>query len=280
MNELEKEIKRLSNLKNFKNKTTSEISKIARIGLWKKQLNIKSNYEKDNAKLAEEKLDSYFANYQIETFDQVQNLADLIFEEITKDIIQKSINKILADGTNKFSVAKDLDSLHDVEDRIWKLKEKIGISSNKKKDDFSALQELKNKFKTYISFNRNEFTLYMPYTCSSCKKEDIQPILLRRKVKDFNVLKHPMFSGRFWFNRRGIESVKQGIMTRELYAWLFNTSVQYVDWALENEQTIVKLDDVDQEEIEKFIENNPFLKEQHIPVKLLEIYDKIGDKND
>lgn len=269
--DLQKEINRLGNLKQNKGKDSVTIEKLARTSLWKKQIDIKKRFtNKEDKIFADDSLNAYLENYDIQTFDQVQNIADLVFEEVIKHQTQDSINKILSDKSNEKSPNKLIETLHDIEDRIWKLKEKIGISSNKKKDDASALEQLKEKFKTYIPFNRNEFTLYAPYKCSGCNKEDIQPLLLRRRVKDFKVLKHPMFSGRFWYNRRGIEAVKQGLMSRELYAWLFYTSVQYVDWAIENEQTIVKIDGVEQAEIEKFITENPHLKETHIPQNILE----------
>jgi len=43
-------------------------------------------------------------------------------------------------------------------------------------------------------------------------------------------LAHPFFSGRFYYNRRGMELVKAGIWSKEQYAFVFQTSVKYVDW--------------------------------------------------
>lgn len=120
----------------------------------------------------------------------------------------------------------------------------------------------------YIAFNRNEFTLYSPIICQKCGEKDVQPILLRRRVKDFDVLKHPFFSGRFYYNRKGMALVKTGIWTKEQYAWVFETSVKYVDWCLEHENDIIELSDVDQQEINDFINSKEYLKEQKIPENL------------
>jgi len=267
-NVLSREIKRIKNLKQNKNKDTSIIEKQAQKNLWIKQANISERFKSSEDKtLAEKIFGDYLENYVFDAWSDVQNVADLVFEEITKLKIQIQISEITADKNIKFIPDKLIDSLHKVEEKIYELKEKAGIAGGKVKEDLSALQEYEKKLKVYIPFNRNEFTLWSGYKCASCGNKDTQPLLIRRRCdkNKFDVLKHPFFSGRFWYNRRGMKLVKEKIWTKEQYAWVFQTSVQYVDWCLENEHKIVEIDEVEEEKIKEFINNKTYLKEEKIP---------------
>ena len=261
--DLKNTIKKFSKMKQYKDKDPSTIEKVARISLWKKQIDIKSRYpkSKDDQQTAEKILDSYLQNYAITSFDQVKNLADLVFEEVMKHRTQVDISKISADDSNLFISDKLIDNLHKIEERIWKIKEKVGIFSDNKKDDLTALEDLKKKFAVYIPFNRNEFTLWSGYTCSGCGKKDVQPLLLRRRVKDFEVLKHPAFSGRFLYNVEIMNDVRDGKITKEMAGRYLKTSPHYIDWALENEFKIIHIDNIEQSEVDDFIDANPFLKD-------------------
>lgn len=261
---LESEIIRIKNLKQNRKKDIAVIEKMARYALWKKQIDIGGRFTlKEDQKLAEDLLDNYIENYNISTFNDMQNVADLVCEETLKTKLQKDINKITSQDTSNFIPDKLIKSLHEVEDRIWVLKEKIGITSKTKQDDLSTLQQLQERMDVYIPFHRNEFTT----VCAGCGK----PLLLRRRCgKDnWENLKHPMFSGRHWYNRRAMALVKNGLITKEIYAWIFHTSPSYVTWCIENEHKIVEIDNVAQEDIEKFIRENPYLKDEIIPSKLL-----------
>ena len=270
MNDIQKEIKRLSNLVQNRNKDKSSLEGQARINVWKKQINIKSKFENiEEQNLAEDNLDAYLNNYVFQDFSDVQNVADLVYEEILKNRLQKEIDSIVNNEKTKFVPDKLIDSLHSIESRIWELKEKVGITGKKEQDDLSALEEQKKKFKLHIAFNRNEFTFWSPFICKKCGAKDAIPTLMRRRVKNFDALKHPMFSGRFYFNRRGIELVKHSIWTKEEYAFVFNTVVKYVDWCIENEIKIIEIDGVEEAEIEKFINERPYLKKENVPEKIL-----------
>jgi len=118
---------------------------------------------------------------------------------------------------------------------------------------------LKKKFKTYIAFNKNEFTLWSPIICKKCGAKDIQPILLRRRVKDFKALKHPFFSGRFLFNAAIMDDVESEAITKEQAAKYLQTSVKYIEWAIENRYKIVEIDNVPKEEVDEFIDDKPYL---------------------
>jgi len=270
MNDLQKEINKLSNLKNYKNSDKSALERIAQINVWKRQANITDKFKESKQKeLAEKFFDNYLNNYEFSDYNDIQNVCDLVYEEVLKQSIQNDIDKIMSDENSKFVPDKLIQSLHSIEERIWILKEKAGIVGKKEQEDLTALQEYEKKLKLYIAHNRNEFTAWLPVNCTQCGSKDVQPILLRRRVKDFELLKHPFFSGRFWYNRRGIELVKADIWTKEQYAWVFHTSVKYVNWCLENEHKIVEIDEVEEKEIQAFINDTSYLKQEKITKEIL-----------
>jgi len=273
MNDLQGEVKRLRNLKNYKKYNNSSLERVARINLWKKQANIKSNYENSEDKIiADQFFNNYLSNYDMNDFNDVQNVVNLVFEEVMQQKIQKQIDKTLCDTSKSYVPDKTIQSLHSIQERIWTLKEKIGIVGTKEVSDLTALQELEKKQKIYIAFNRNEFTFYGPIPCKDCGSTNVAPFLIRRRCnkENFDTLKHPFFAGRFYFNRRGIELVKENIWTKEQYAWVFQTSVKFVDWCIKNEHKIVEIDGVEDKEIQEFINNTDYLRKENIPEKILD----------
>lgn len=254
-NSLANEKRKLSNLKNYKNKSESEIEQIAQINCWKKQLAIADRFDKnDEKKLSENLLDNYFDNYTFANYNQVSLLGTLIYEEVLLNRVEKSINTVTKDETNKFVPDKAITALHEIQDRIAQLKENLGISKSKEKDDLTALETLQKKFSVYIPFNRNEFSLVTP----CCGKM----LLLRRRVKDFDVMVHPYFSGRYWYSPRIINDVIAGILTKEQAAKYLYTSSEYIQWAIDNRNKIVSIDSVDQKVVDEFVASNPFLKDK------------------
>jgi len=272
MSDLQNEIKRLSNLKNYKNYDKSALERIAQINVWKRQAKIEEKFaETDQKELAKQFFDNYLDNYEFSDYNDISNVCDLVYEEVLKQRIQAEIDKIVNDKNTKFVPDKVIESLHKIESRIWALKEKAGIVGKKEQNDLTALQELEKKFKLYIAHNRNEFTFWAPEKCKDCGSINVQPVLIRRRCnkENFEILKHPFFSGRFLYNRRGIELVKANIWTKEQYAWVFHTSVKYVNWCLENEHKIVEIDEVEEKAIEEFINETSYLKQEKIPNEIL-----------
>ena len=253
MNDIQNEIRRLQNLRQNKKKDISEIEKIAKNNIFKKQLNIENKFsKKEDKELAKHSFNNYLSNYTIDSFSDAQNVCDLIFEEIMLQKTQKDIDKILSDESNKYPPVKQIDSLHTIQERIWDLKEKIGISSDNKETDLSALEALEEKLKVYIPFNRNEFSV----VCKSCG----EMLLLRRRVKDFECLKHPAFSGRFLYNYEIIQDVKNGKITKEMGARYLRTSPKYIDWCIENEGIKITIPDVSDSDINSYLDANPNLR--------------------
>lgn len=262
--DLNKEIKRVSNLIQYKNASKATIEKIANLNIWKRQIDIESKFiSKEDKELAKKLFDDYLNNYEFDSFSDINTLADLIFEEVLKFNLQNQINKIASDESNKFIPEKTISSLHDVEERVLKFKDKLGINKqDENKDDLTALQMLEKRFDKYIEFNRNEFT----FVCPDCG----QPTLIRRRCnkENFDIFKHPFFCGRFYYNSRGMSLVKAKIWTKEQYAWVFHTHPDYVEWCLKHEIEIPDVEDFSKEEIEEFISKNPFLRKDKIPENL------------
>jgi len=261
MTNIEKEIKRLSNLRQNKNKELFELENQARINVWKKQLNIEDRFsENKEKKLANSLLENYLQNFMFEDYNEILLLGDLIYDEILLIRSKDAINKVFDDENNRCVPTKSIEILHQIEDKILDKKIKLGIVKSKDKDDLTALEALQKKFEVYIPFNRNEFTLWLKSTCSKCQHEEVHSYLLRRRVKDFDFLKHPAFSGRFLYNYAIFDDVKKGLITKEQAASYLRCSVFYIDWVLKNEMKIISIGNVSQERVDDFVNKTPYLR--------------------
>ncbi|MHA2012790.1 MAG: hypothetical protein ACTSWG_10525 [Candidatus Helarchaeota archaeon] len=261
---MKSDVKRIYNrfkkLKQYKDKSKEFIVNKAQLEVWKKQVDIESKFLKDTDKDYAKKLfNDYISNYEFDSYSDLNTLADLVYEEVLKKNIQRQVNEVYSDESNNYVPDKLIKSLHDTEERVLDLKTKlkIGVDDNKEEDELTALEKLKKRFFKYIPFNCNEFTM----VCSSCG--ELQ--LLRRKTKNFKVLKHPFFAGRFYYNRRAIELVKAGVISKEVYAFILNVNVEFVTWCLEHEDEIPKIDGLTQQEVKEFIQKLPYLKKEKIP---------------
>ena len=263
MNEIEKEIKKLSSLVQYRKKDKSIIEQKARINVWKRKLQIENRFNSTEEKaLAKELLDNYLDSYSFTSYNDIQNIGDLVFEETVKIRLQKQIDKFISDNKPQF-VDKTMTMLHSIEERMWELKERVGIGVKKEQSELTALQELQKKFKIYQSFNRNEFTFYAPIVCNKCGEKDVQPILIRRRCnkEKYDVLIHPAFSGRFLYNKEIFKDIKEGKLTKEQGARFQRTSVKYIEWVLKNENKIININGVEKENLDEFIDNNPNLED-------------------
>jgi len=237
---IQSEIKKLSKLKQYKDASEEQLQKMAQKNIVLSDLANSGNFiddkEKNQAKKCFEK---YLEAHDFETYSDLSTLSMLVFNEILIGRIQNTINECTTKDGKTYINDKLVKSLHEAENQVLSLKTKLRIDKEEKADDFTALQLLKKRFHEFIQFNKHEFTLSVPYECSSCGKSDIKMILVRRRVKDFTAIDHPMFSGRFWYSKVGIEMVKSGKLSKEDYAAIFSTSVDYVTWCLDNEGRII-----------------------------------------
>lgn len=238
---VQNEIKKLSKLQQYKNTEEASLEKIAQKNIVLRELVDSGNFIDDTEKkLAKKMFEAYLEQNSFESYSDLSTLSVLVYNEVLSGRVQKSIN----DCTNKDGKAyisdKLLKSHADLTNQILHLKTKLGIDKEQKVDEFTALQLLKKRFHNWIQENKNEFTISVPYTCSGCGKDDVKLVLLRKRVKDFEAIDHPHFSGRFWYNKVAMEMVESGRLSKEEYAKIFATSVDYVNWALQNKGRIIQ----------------------------------------
>jgi len=237
---LKSSIKKLSKLKQYANASEEQLEKLAQKNVVLSELVTSGNFLNDKEKKqAKQCFEKYLEAHDFETYSDLSTLSMLVFNEILVCRIQGTINDSTTKDGKCYINDKLVKSLHEAENQVLNLKTKLGIDKEEKEDEFSTLQLLKKRFEAWVNENKNECTLYVPYECQGCGKQDVKPVLLRKRVKDFEVLEHPMFSGRFWYSKVAIDMVKSGKLTKADYAKIFSTSVDYVNWCIENEGKIL-----------------------------------------
>jgi len=243
---LKLEIAKLKRQVQYKNADNDVIEKIAQKNVVLQDLVESGNFiDEAEKKLAKKMFEAYLEQNSFESYSDLSILSVLVYNEVLSGRVQKSINDSTDSKGKAYISDKLLKSHSDLTNQILHLKTKLGIDKEVKTDEFTALQLLKKRFHQHIQENRHEFTLSVPYTCS-CGKSDVKMVLVRRKVKDFTAIDHPHFSGRFWYNKVAMDMVKAGQLSKEEYAAIFSTSVDYCQWCLDNEGRILpttKMDD-------------------------------------
>lgn len=234
---LQKEITKLKNLPQYRTKSDEFLAEKATANLKKKtQADITDRFEdKDEKKYAKTLYDAYLEAYPFVTsFSDLQSLADLVYEEIIKLRIEKQINASKNDKTGETFVSqKSVEALHEIQNQISVLKTKLGIDREEDTNkELTGLQELQKRFHMHIQKYKNEFEC----KCASCGSM----LLLRRRVKDFDVLVHPHFAGTTLYNKPLLDLVKAGVITKEQAAPVLDTSPHMIQWQLEHENDILK----------------------------------------
>ncbi len=257
ISDLQKEIKKLSKLRQFTNKPEDYIKKIAQKNVTLRDLiecgNFADATEKKRAKSIFEK---YLETKDFTDFSDLSTLAMLVYNRILVERIQTTINSQKDGKGNFFLNDKLAKSLHDAEDQVLSLEKKLGLDCvSAEESDLTALQRAKKQFHMHIQFNRAEYST----VCSNCGF----PLLLRRKCdkKFWDVIKHPFFSGRWYYNYKAMQDVKNGKLTKEQYADYFHTSVDYVNWCLKNEGMILAINDIPKKDMQKFMNEKWYLKD-------------------
>jgi len=217
--EIEKEANRLRNLASLKKLNDEEIYKKAFTNIKVKDFQLNHDFldsgEEASAKLLYSK---YLESYEFDNVSDFSTLGDLVVNEIQKKRIETSIGAYYEKQRNKenaksFVPDKLLKTKQELENHILILKKRLGIDREDiKQDDLTALQTLQQRFEKYIQENKHEFTT----ACSKCGNL----LLLRQRVKDFDVLQHPWFIGRWFFNYEILTDVKYGKLSKE-DAWRY-----------------------------------------------------------
>lgn len=268
--EILSEIIKLKNLKQYENSTLSddEFFRMAKINILVRDF--KANplfyYETDvedkvtgkknreqskkskvDQKLAEEKFKAYLQKYEFENESDLDTLRSLIFNEVYEQRIQRQINGIIAEDKDGLPNKNLTEQLTEVQNQKLELKVKLGIDKEESGDrELNVLQKLQVRFDKHIEENREEFSI----ACGCCG----EMLLLRRRVKDFDSMKHGWFSGRFFFNLPLIKLVKNGTLTKEQATEVLmgagmggdtqtkqqDYSNDYIEWCLKNLGEILK----------------------------------------
>lgn len=210
-NEIEREISRLSNLKQHKGLAPEELEPIARLKIEIRKFKANPLFpDKKEQEMAETRFKEYLENNEIDNASDIDNLKSLIFNEIFEIRIQKQLNEMTIPNER---LTKQLVSIQDQKNG---LKLRLGIDKkDNEQNDLSALQLLQKRVKKYINENKNEFSLWIPWTCEKCGYKDIEPYLIYKRVKDFQTMPHGWFAGRYLFNYEIIKDVKDGKITKE-----------------------------------------------------------------
>ena len=242
LDDLAKEINRISNLKNYKSLSKDDITQIANNNLKLKAFKDKKLFYYDDPNnlgkqhpqsikeevLSEEKFKYYISKYNIDTISDLDNLSSLIFWEILGYRFQSEINKFSAEG--KFPPDRLTTQLQETQEKEAELKIKLGIDKKDISDNqLTVLQQLEKRFNVWLEENRNECTLDVPMICEKCNHEAKYSYLLRKRVKDFDVLKHPWFAGRWFFNLPVLKFVKQGILTKQQAAEILSNASENIN---------------------------------------------------
>ena len=237
---IKNEITKLKKLVQYRKVDDAVVEKVAQKNVVLRELVEGANLiDDDEKKLAKKIFDYYLESNSFENYSDLSTLSVLVYNEILAGRVQKSINGCVGKDGKSFISDKMLKAHSDLTNQILHLKTKLGIDKEQKVDEFTALQLLKKRFAQHILENRAEHTLWVPYTCSSCGKSDVESHLLRLRVKDYEVLKHPFFSGRFLWNSEIMKDVEDKVITTEQAARYLKTSPDYIKWALENKGRIV-----------------------------------------
>jgi len=234
------EMSKLKRLVNFKNVDTTVLEKAAQRNVVLRDLISSGNFIDDKEKdLAKKIFENYLSKLDFENFSDLSTLSMLVYNEVLAGRLQRTINDSSTKDGKSYVSDKLIKSLSDLTNQILSLKLKLGVDADKKEDEFTALNLLKKRFHQHIQENKAEYTLWVPYTCSSCGKQDVEGHLLRLRVKDYDVLKHPFFSGRFLWNSEIMNDVENKVITPEQAARYLKTSTDYISWALQNKGRIL-----------------------------------------
>jgi hypothetical protein len=234
------EIRKLSKLKQYKDASQEQLEKLAQKNVVLSELVNSGNFiDEKEKKQAKQCFEKYLEAHDFESYSDLSTLSMLVFNEILVGRIQSTINECTTKDGKTYINDKLVKSLHEAENQVLSLKTKLRIDKEEKVDEFTALQLLKKRFHNWIQENKNECTLAVPFTCQGCGKEDVKMVLLRKRVKDFEELEHPFFSGRFTYNEEIINDVEKEIITSEQAARYLKVSKDYIVWCLQNKGRIL-----------------------------------------
>lgn len=226
--ELEQQIKRLRGLTQYRNKTEDELTEIAKEKVFEHSIDLSGAYiDVKEKKLAKELLRRYLDDFDIDTVSDKNTLQQLIELEIIHNRLQKILNK--AHKNNQATPLNMVDTIHKNINEITLLKDKLGISKDKRSkdqvDSFKSIEILKEKFKRWRSENQASRTLACPH-CSRI-------FLLKIRTDIWEAQKHPFFKDKVLYNKHLMELYHTKKITRHDVALILESSDDYIDWMID-----------------------------------------------
>lgn len=181
--------------------------------------------EKVEKKSAKKLFDDYRKNYSIDTLSDLQLLEALVYREVIQIRYKKKIEDVSKSKTVKEAniIPKNLlEYLDDNLEHILTLKEKLGLFSEDKKDEYKAFEVLEKKFDIWKKNHLEERKV----TCPHCSKI----FFLNIRTDKFKENKLELFKNKVLCNEHLWVCYKDNKITKEDMAKVLNVSPDYIDW--------------------------------------------------
>jgi hypothetical protein len=229
--ELEKIIKQLKTLKQYKDLPDEELEKVAQTKLTEKELDEDLDIEdmfidKTEKKEAKILIKKYLDTYSLASPSDRNTVKQLVFLEVFNNRLQRELNEYYKEGQP--TPVKTVESLHSNLNKITELKDKLGLSKDKKEksqnDSYAVMDTLFKKWKIWREENQGGRTGICPH----CGKM----FRLKIRMDAWEMQKHPFFKDRVLANKPLMMIYKEGRITKQDVASILGVSLDYVDWMI------------------------------------------------
>lgn len=196
----------------------------------KKKLNYKfqgSGLNKEAKKWAKKRFEEYIEHYHFEKLSNLQLLEELVFREALQEQYKKDIEVVHDSKTvkaNNIIPTKLIGEMDENLEQILKLKEKLGLFEEKKKEDpLKHLKQLKKKFEIWREENKGTREVVCPF-CSEL-------FYLMIRTEKYFPSKTPFFKDKILANKElwGVYKSGQPI-TKDQMSKVLGVSPDYIDW--------------------------------------------------
>jgi len=181
--------------------------------------------DKDEKKLAKKLFDDYRKHYTIDLLSDLQLLEELVYRETLQTRYKKKIEDINHSKTVKEKNIIPKSILNELDENLNKiilLKEKLGLFSENKEDEYKTFEILEKKFDTWKKNHLEERKV----TCPFCSKI----FFLNIRTDKFKANKLELFKNKVLCNEHLWEMFKEGKITKKDMALVLNVSEDYIDW--------------------------------------------------
>ena len=230
------EINQLRNLPQYAKKGDSTLVNVIRKRRRDDEFNLENVFtDKKELKLARSLLEKYLREYSIENVSDKNTLIQLIDLEIIHFRLRDELNHFHI--TSNSVPVKLVDVIHNNLSKIVELKNSLGLIRSKENeqrtDAYNFIQTLFKKAKIWREQNQVSRTLYYPVVCKNCNTMWSEPLLLKMRTDKYDAQKHPYFKDRILYNKTWVRLYKEGKLTKNELAKVFETSEDYIDWVIE-----------------------------------------------